>query len=297
MTCNTPALLTAICASAMSYATKNDWARIADPRRKRTVRRVTAMVLLAGLPVFNTVTISYGAEVPASPPCDGIGPQPPYAAIGDAPNVRVWKDQTLPRFAASTECSGWAAATFRTLIAVAGTLQTTDEPEVLLSRFGQVSGLLLVRYWSTTDQTWRPLVVAATALTQKIAGRPRADFTVAELKGGQDVYLAQKDSRGSSAVIYRMRVREGLPHRFIIETENVTSVRLWALTLFKPSDLRSVYFIEKSAPGTWRYYGLTGIADGSWLVAGHEASYINRAVAIYRHFAGIRTDLEPPAAR
>jgi hypothetical protein len=29
----------------------------------------------------------------------------------------------------------------------------------------------------------------------------------------------------------------------------------------------------------------------------YEASYINRAVAYYRHIAGIPTDQEPPAAR
>jgi hypothetical protein len=37
----------------------------------------------------------------------------------------------------------------------------------------------------------------------------RADFTSAELEGGKDVYLAQADSRGTSEVMYRMRVRFG----------------------------------------------------------------------------------------
>ena len=31
-------------------------------------------------------------------------------------------------------------------------------------------------------------------------------------------------------------------------------------------------------------------------VQGHEASYINRAVAMFRHIAGILTDQNPPAA-
>jgi hypothetical protein len=32
------------------------------------------------------------------------------------------------------------------------------------------------------------------------------------------------------------------------------------------------------------------------LTAGHDASYVNRAVAFYRFLAGIPTDREPPAA-
>jgi hypothetical protein len=33
------------------------------------------------------------------------------------------------------------------------------------------------------------------------------------------------------------------------------------------------------------------------ITGGHEASYVNRAVALYRHLARIPTDREPPAAR
>lgn len=151
--------------------------------------------------------------------------------------------------------------------------------------------------WSTTEQSWRPLVLSATALTRKIAPQARADFTAAELEGGQDVYLAQADSRGAGEVIYRMRVRENKPSGFIIETENVTPVHWLALTLLKPGSLYSVYFIEERSRDTWSYYSLTRIAESSWLIAGHEKSYVNRVVALYRHNAGIPTDREPPPAR
>jgi hypothetical protein len=269
----------------------------AEPRLRRIVRRVAVPVMLAVVTFGTAATGSKGAEAPASPPCAGRAPQPPYPTLGAAPNVRIWKNQTLLQSRSRTECYGWATTTFRTLLAVAGTLQSTDGPDAVLSRFGRISGLLLVRYWSTTDQAWRPLVVTATALTQEVAGRARGDFTVAELKSGQDFYLSQRDSRGANEVIYRMRVRERTLTRFVIETQNVTPVRLWALTVFKPGNLRSLYFIEQYDPGIWRYYALTGVTDGSWLVAGHEKSYVNRAVALYRHFAGIPSDLEPPAAR
>jgi hypothetical protein len=94
-----------------------------------------------------------------------------------------------------------------------------------------------------------------------------------------------------------MRLREIDSQHFLIETENLTPARWWALTLYKPGDLRSLYFLDQRSPGIWSYYSLTRIGGGQRLIAGHENSYINRAVALYRHFAGIPTDLEPPPAR
>jgi hypothetical protein len=243
------------------------------------------------------IAISAAAEMAVTPPCERSTPQPGYAPVGAPPNVQIWKDQSLAGFPAHVSCVGWSTSKFQLLIAVAGTFRNSEGARALLSRFGAVSTLLSVRYWSTTDQSWRPLVLSATALTGKLASQTRGDFTSAELEGGKDVYLAQADSRGAGAVIYRMWVRESKPNGFIIETENVTPVRWLALTLLKPGGLHSVYFIEQRSPGIWSYYSLTRIAESSWLIAGHERSYINRVVALYRHIAGIPTDLEPPPAR
>src|SRR5665213_4407222 len=126
---------------AVTYSTMNELVDKTDPRLRRIARLVIAMGMLAVLPVFTAVTITNGAEVPASPPCDGSAPQPPYASPGDAPNVQVWKDWTLPQFSIATECHGWSTTKFRTLVAIAGTLRTADGPDALLSRFGEVSGL------------------------------------------------------------------------------------------------------------------------------------------------------------
>ena len=108
--------------------------------------------------------------------------------------------------------------------------------------------------------------------------------------------MSQRDNRSASDVIYRMRVRESSADHVVIETENVTAVRWWGMTLFKPGALQTAYFLDMLAPDTWSYYTLTKISDGSWLVAGHEKSYVNRVIALYRHLAGIPTDTEPPAA-
>lgn len=182
------------------------------------------------------------------------------------------------------------------IVSVAGSFENAGGARGILTRFGEVSKLLLVRYWSTTDQQWRPLVLAATALTTRDSGQPRNDFTDAELLSGQDVYFSQRDSRGAGEVVYRMRVRESTPARLVIETENVTAVRWLTMTLLKPGGLRASYFFRERSRGVWAYHSLTRIAEGSWLIAGHDSSYINRVVALYRYIVDIPTDLEPPAA-
>ena len=243
-------------------------------------------------------TSSAESETSPLPPCESHLAMPSSAA-GAAPEVRVWKDEILPTtFAsASSACPDWLPAQSHTLVAVAGTFWARGGSAGLISRFGDIAGLLLVRYWSTTDQAWRPLFSAATALTNHPGGEPRGAFTGAELATGADVYLEERESRTANDVVYRMRLRKLGPDRFIVEMENVTKVRWLALTLFEPRDLRSLYSVEQHSPDTWSYYSLTSIAASRWVPAGHEKSYINRAVALYRHIAGIPTDLEPPAAR
>jgi hypothetical protein len=240
-----------------------------------------------------------GAVADTSPvaPCVGGVAQPPYAPLNAAPNVQLWNGSSLSALPALAVCFGASTPQFGTLLAVAGTFQSGDGEAALLSRFGAISKLLLVQYWSTTDHTWRPFLTAATALTKEVGGQPRSDFTTTEIESGQDLYLGQTDSRSTNEVIYRMRLRESDSQHFLIETENVTPVRRWALTLYKPGELCSLYFLDQRSPGIWSYYSLTRVGGSRWLIAGHENSYINRAVALYRHFAGIPTDLEPPPAR
>jgi hypothetical protein len=265
--------------------------------RRLVMPRGVALIILTVAGSSTTFSIRAGSETPTSRACEGDMTQPPYAPVGAAPAVRIWKGKTPSGSAAPPTCTGWQSAQSGTLLAVAGTFRTAEGSTGLISRFGNVSSLLSVRYWSTTDQAWRPLLLAANALTKSVGGQQRGDFTRAELESGQDLYFSQKDGRAATDVIYRMSLRKPGPDRFVVETENVTSVRWLALTLFKPGDLRSLYVLEQRSADTWSYYALTSIAGGSWLTAGHERSYINRAVALYRHFAGIPTDLEPPPAR
>jgi hypothetical protein len=241
-----------------------------------------------------------GNETPpgpaAQPPCHGALPQPGYAQPGTAPRVLVWSSPKPVVPSSWDECIQWSTPAARTLVAVAGRFASADTANDLLTRFGAVSQLLALRYWSVTDHAWRPLVSSATALTRLTSGAARPDFSAAEMRSGDDLYLAQRDGRSASEAIYRIRVREFSAAHFIVETENLTPIRWWGIVLFKSGDIQSRYFLEQRAAGVWSYYSLTKIAGSSWIAAGHDSSYVNRVIALYRSLARIPSDREPPAA-
>jgi hypothetical protein len=60
------------------------------------------------------------------------------------------------------------------------------------------------------------------------------------------------------------------------------------LTLFNPGDLRSLHFFDRRGPDAWSYYGLAWAGEtAASRLAVPQASYVNRAKALYDHFAGI----------
>ena len=253
----------------------------------RAARHIVIVVLF-----FSTAGIAM-AEGPR-PPCEST-PVPGYAEVAGPPAIGIWnEDHTHPRWQPPA-CTGWASKRFDLMVAVSGRFRHEDGPETILGTFGAVSRSAGVRYWSVSRNRWQDLITEASALAGP-AGQLRADFSVNEMKQGRDLYFRLRN--GDSGVTnYRMRVRDLAPHRVLVETENLTAVRLLMLPLFNPGDLQSVYFFERSSPGIWGYYSLTRVGHGAKaFVQGHEASYINRAVAMFRHIAGIPTDQNPPAA-
>jgi hypothetical protein len=75
-------------------------------------------------------------------------------------------------------------------------------------------------------------------------------------------------------------------------------MRYLFVTVFRPREMQTVYFLDRESPGVWRFYSITRTGPkASSLAIGHDASSINRAVAFYRHLAGIPTDQEPPPVR
>jgi hypothetical protein len=226
-----------------------------------------------------------------TPPC-GAPPIPDYAAIDARPAVQVISGQDLASWKPPA-CLGWTAKDDGVLVALAGRFRSRGTSEDLLKRFGAISTLKGLKYWSVTDGGWRTLITSATALDAPDSGHSRRDFTLAEMRSGQDLYFAQQDNRTSEEVVYRMQVKDLAAGKFVVAVENVTPVRSFMLTLFDAGDLQSVHFVEQESPGVFRYYGLAFAAEHIASSLGvPEASYVNRALALYGHFVG-RT-MEPP---
>ena len=237
------------------------------------------------------------AALPLSP-CAGSG-APFQAAPGAAPAIAIWHGSELEQGKwQPPPCTGWAPASrSKLVVTLAGSFAFSGTMDQLVARAGAISALRTVQYWSTTDKKWRPLAYDAAALTGPDAKSRRGDFTAAELVKGANFYYWENDSR-SGAIVYRMQVNDRTQEGVLIVSENVTPVRSFYLTMFRPGALQSLISIQRQSPGIFGVYILSRTGEGtSALAEGHEESYVNRAAALYRQIAGIKTDQEPPAAR
>ena len=258
-------------------------------RRRRVVGALAAAALL-----LSSISAQAAPEGPR-PPCAGA-PVPAYAAPGAPPAVETWNAAAL-RGWTPPDCLGWPATPFAELVALAGSFRDRGGMDDILRRFGAVSSRRGIRYWSTTDKAWRVLITEAAALDGPDATRRRRDFSLAEMTAAGDRYFVQSDSRSSGEVVYRMRVKRSGADRAAVDIDNVTPLKWHFVTLFPPGTLKSTFWIERASPDTWRLFSLSGMTAGaSSFAAGHVESYVNRAVAMYRHLLDIPTDQEPPLA-
>jgi hypothetical protein len=221
------------------------------------------------------------------PPC-GTPSIPPFSEIDDPPNVRLWRSEDLGADWRPPACTGWSDLAFDQLVGVAGRFRSPDDAEGLLARFGRISHLTRIRYWSISHGACRDLIEEAFALAGPDSNQRRPDFSAGELAAGRILYFFQDDNGPGGGTVYRLRVREVAPDRLILETENVGTIRVLLVPLFKPGELRALYVLERHAKELWSYYSLAGTTAGaSPLAGGHEASYINRALALYGYIAGV----------
>jgi hypothetical protein len=236
------------------------------------------------------------AQLGPQPPC-GAETVPPYPGLDSSPIVKFWSESDFGHDWRPPACTGWAEVGFSTLITTVARFRYTSGAEGLLRHIGAISELAGMRYWSTTHKQWQTLIVAAHALTGSQPSHRRQDFMPDEIKEGKILYLEQVDNLSGTA-IYRMHIAEASADRIVFDLANVSIMRYFFLTLFRPGEMQSVYFLDRESDNVWRYYSIARTGrNASRLATGHESSSINRAVAFYRSLAGIPTDQEPPAAR
>lgn len=232
------------------------------------------------------------AQSSPQPPC-GNTPTAPFPELNAPASVQAWtkSDDWKP-----PPCTGWTVPGFATVVTTAARVSTIANAADLLRRIGAISKLTGIRYWSTTHKQWRTLIVDAHAVTDGPQGQRREDFQPDELKEGKAFNFEQLDNLTGKA-IYRMRIIEASTNRIVFGIENVSPIREHFLTIFHPGEMQTMYFLDRESEGVWRFYSILRTGKNASRLAGNEASTINRAVALYRHFAGLPTDQEPPAAR
>ena len=231
-----------------------------------------------------------------NPPCQ-IG-----AATGNAvdpdqpPAVLVLSGPALSEFAASQRCDGAVPDSAKLAVLTRGRFRFAGSLDDLLDRVGAISTLPQVRYWSTTDKRWQHLVDAAVPLASPTVVR-RGDFPAAELRRGGTFYYQQQDNRARGPVVYSLQVTVEGAHAAIVDSENITAVRYFMITLFPPHAMHTRMVLQRISTDLWelrltQWFG----PETSRFALGHDASFVNRAVAQFRHIAGIPTDQEPPVA-
>lgn len=259
----------------------------------RGTQGVDTYLVIGSLLRFQTT--GPASQTGPQPPCINQ-PTPPYPDVAQTAVVKSWSESDLGYDWKPAPCTGWNEMGFKRLVSISSRFLSTSTTSELLRKVGAISTLKGMRYWSTTHRQWRTLIIDAHALIGQ-AGGHRGDFAPAELKQGSVLYLEQVDSL-SGAANYQMHILEVSATRLAFKMENVSTVRYHYLPVFHPGDLQSVYFMERESDTTWRFYGLVRMGrNANGVLAGSEASFVNRAVAFYRHFVGIPDDQEPPAAR
>ncbi len=224
-------------------------------------------------------------------------PNPPYPDLERSPSFKVWDRARLGREWKAPSCTGWSASGFATLVTTVARFRHSTGVEGLLARIGSISRLAGIRYWSTTRQQWKPLIVNASALEGAAGSQRRQDFSAADLAPDAMLYFQQSDSLTGKAT-YRLHILSVSQDRLVYETENITALRYLMVPIFPPHELQAIYFLERESPDIWRYYSIARTGkNANGLATGHDASTVNRAVAFFRYLAGIPTDQEPPAAR
>jgi hypothetical protein len=271
-------------------------ASMAKPAERGSWRRA-AFVARRLLPLFALLVLTWPALARAESgpiaPCGSDGPAP-YPSFAESPNARIWRAGEIAPGWAPEDCIGWADDSFTVITAIAGYFRFDGSVDDLLARFGALSKWRGIIYWSVTDGRWATLITDAAALNSSSHKQRRPDFTLSELKSGADLYFLQKDNRSSRPIIYRMRMTAIEPNRLVVTIENVSAVTLFVFTLFDPGDLESTYIFKKISPTNWGFYSLSGVRERAAVIGNHEASYLSRTAAIYRHLVGIPGNQEPP---
>ncbi len=190
----------------------------------------------------------------------------------------------------AADCAKWLPDNFSTAVALTGSFRYEGNAASLLKRFGDISSLRGVRYWSIPDKKWQVMITDASALRGPDGG-PRPDFTLAELKSGRPLYFVQKDNRSPKPITFLMQIDGQMRKKQVVRISNIRGLKILMIPVLKQGDIQSAYILEQLSPGVWGYFSVLGVRSSFSIFSGSQKdSWISRAVAIYGHFSGIQPD-------
>lgn len=256
-----------------------------------------ALLFLLLLPASPSVGGHESAALPRLPCEDASYPVLP--ALDGPPNIAFWNGADFGGTWIAPACSGWRAGSTNVVVALAGHFSNRGDSGVMLTRIGRISVLPEVRYWSVTDKKWEALFTRAIALRGPDANASRGDFAVSEFRSGSELFFLSADNRMQNDIVTRIRVKDAEADHVVLEMSNVSPLRFLTFTVVPTGDFQTLYFLDRLPDGSWQFYSVTRIINGSFLLSRliTGPSYVNRAVAMYRDIVGIPTDRNPPAMR
>ena len=247
-------------------------------------RRLLAVIAVA----LTLSACSALAEGPV-PPCAGPA-EPAFPEVGAPPNVRAWYSEDL-RGWQSPACVAWKQSSADAVAASAGRFLEPDGVDALLARFGAVSGYTNIMYMSQHGNGWRSLVRRAKALSTPNESDARDDFTLDEMKAGKPLHLFMGGTAVNS-IVYRMTVLERTEDKLTLAIENTSTLRVIGIPLLREGAGQFLFNFERDIGDVWKGYVMLRIGSAlNNLMRPSINEYETRAVGMFRHFAGLPTQV------
>lgn len=228
----------------------------------------------------------------AGPVGCGHAPWPSFPGPEQPPAVQTWLAGTAPP-GSGPDCSGLGMSQPELLVRLTGSSHRHSDLTDELRRFGAVSRLEGLAYWSFTDRQQQVLIAQAHAVSDAAAGQARAEFSLDELRSGKPLYFVHDDNRTHKLVTYSMRLQHSAADSFTLHFENTGEVSMMGLTLLAPQELQWLVSVQRLGAGLWGYRSLLGLRRLRMGRAGqHRLSNLSRALAMFDLWAGRQTDAE-----
>ena len=221
---------------------------------------------------------------------------PAYPSTDQTFATRIWTRDQIPSWVPPA-CMDWNTLTFDFMLAISGRFTNVDNVADFARRVVSFSTLTKMRYWSVSNDEWRPLFDDAGTLSNIGLESRRNDFTSIDVQSGAQFYYFQDESSPLGPVIFLMTIIERSPKRLIFTSINISPFQVPFFDAVKAGGFDQYYIIQKELGQTWTYYSLVRTKMSHAFLAPSTSSSLNRAFAYFRHIAGFNYESRFPFAK